>query len=130
VVYFKACTVSAPEIIKFCFSETHPNQWLKNDPDFDQIITNRFFDVHQLAQKGLLFNWREHPLDALAEIILLAQFSKNIFQNSSKAYQFDDLALVLSQEAIRKNMIWNLRLNSEDFSTLLSCTANHKQYMN
>lgn len=118
MVYFKACTVSAPEIIKFCFSETHPNQWLKNDPDFDQIITNRFFDVHQLAQKGLLFNWREHPLDALAEIILLAQFSKNIFQNCSKAYQFDDLALVLSQEAIRKK--YDLELTTEQRRFLYS----------
>ncbi|MDG2118807.1 MAG: DUF924 domain-containing protein [Gammaproteobacteria bacterium] len=110
--------MSATEIIKFCFTETHPNQWLKNDPEFDQIITNQFLDVHQLAQKGLLFNWREHPLDALAEIILLDQFSRNIFQNSPKAYQFDDLALVLAQEAIRKK--YDAELTTEQRKFLYS----------
>lgn len=110
--------MSATEIIKFCFTETHTNQWLKNDPEFDQIITNQFLNVHQLAQKGLLFNWREHPLDALAEIILLDQFSRNIFQNSPKAYQFDNLALVLAQEAIRKE--YDTKLTTEQRKFLYS----------
>ena len=107
--------MSATEIIKFCFTETHPNQWLKNDPKFNQIITSRFLDAHQLAQKGLLFNWREHPLDALAEIILLNQFSRNIFQNSPKAFQFDELALVLAQEAIRKKYDTKLTIEQRKF---------------
>ena len=107
--------MSATEIIKFCFTETPAYQWLRKDPKFDQIITNRFLSVHQLAQKGLLFNWREHPLDALAEVILLDQFSRNIFPNSPKAFRFDDLALVLAQEAIRKKYDAKLTIEQRNF---------------
>ena len=107
--------MSATEIIKFCFTETPAYQCLRDDPKFDQIITNRFLSVHQLAQKGLLFNWREHPLDALAEVILLDQFSRNIFPNSPKAFRFDDLALVLAQEAIRKKYDAKLTIEQRNF---------------
>ena len=58
--------------------------------------------MHRLASEGLLYAWREHPLDALAEIIVLDQFSRNIFRDTKQAFATDILALVLAQEVIRK----------------------------
>ena len=57
--------------------------------------------MHRLASEGLLYAWREHPLDALAEIIVLDQFSRNMFRDTEQAFATDILALVLAQEAIR-----------------------------
>jgi uncharacterized protein (DUF924 family) len=58
--------------------------------------------AHHLASQGLLYAWREHPLDALTEIIVLDQLPRNMFRDTEKAFATDTLALVLAQEAIRK----------------------------
>jgi uncharacterized protein (DUF924 family) len=47
-----------------------------------------------------LFEWRENPEGRLAEIIVLDQFSRNMFRGSSKSYTFDSLSLSLSQQAV------------------------------
>ena len=38
---------------------------------FDSIVRSRFSELHARAARGLLYAWREHPLDSLAEIIIL-----------------------------------------------------------
>jgi len=94
--------VSAPEVINFWFDEIEPSQRFKKDLEFDELIKSRFGDLHSRAAKGLLYTWREHPLDSLAEIIILDQFSRNMFRDTAESFAYDTLALVLAQEAIRK----------------------------
>jgi uncharacterized protein (DUF924 family) len=48
-----------------------------------------------------LFEWRATPEGRLAEIIVLDQFSRNLFRDSPLAFASDDMALVLAQEAVR-----------------------------
>ncbi|HAG72458.1 MAG TPA: DUF924 domain-containing protein [Gammaproteobacteria bacterium] len=96
--------MSAKEVINFWFGEIEPGQRFKKDPDFDEQIRTRFKSLHKKATQGLLYRWRDHPLDALAEIILLDQFSRNMYRDSSKAFAWDNLALILAQEAIRRKM--------------------------
>ncbi len=97
-------TVSATDVIRFWFEEIEPAQRFKKDSEFDELIRERFKQTHKLASQGLLYTWRDHPLDALAEIIVLDQFSRNMFRDSPKAFAQDTLALVLAQEAIRRKM--------------------------
>jgi uncharacterized protein (DUF924 family) len=88
------------EIIKFWFEEIKPSQiWIK-DNKFDQLIIDRFLTVYQKAIKCELFKWRENPEGRLAEIIVLDQFSRNMFRDSAEAFAYDSLALSLSQQAI------------------------------
>ena len=94
--------MSATDVIQFWFEEIEPKQRFIKDFDFDEALRIKFGDTHQLAKQGLLYAWREHPLDALAEIIVLDQFSRNMFRDSPAAFITDTLALVLAQEAIRK----------------------------
>ena len=94
--------MSATAIINFWFHEIKANQRFKKDLDFDELIRSRFGELHRRATQGLLYTWREHPLDALAEIIVLDQFSRNMFRDSAEAFAYDSLALVLAQEAIRR----------------------------
>ncbi len=88
------------EVIKFWFEETRPPQWFSKDDAFDQLIADRFSDVHSRATQCELFEWREDAKGRLAEIIVLDQFSRNMFRGSPLAFANDPMALVLSQEAI------------------------------
>lgn len=101
--------MSAKEVIQFWFEDIEPSQRFKKDPSFDELIKSRFKPLHKKASQGLLYSWRDHPLDALAEIILLDQFSRNMYRDSPKAFAYDTLALILAQEAIRRKM--DLQLN-------------------
>jgi uncharacterized protein (DUF924 family) len=87
------------KVIDFWFSELKEEDWFKKNPDLDQIISDRFLDAYHQATKGELFEWRKSIEGRLAEIIVLDQFSRNIFRDSAMAFEYDALALVLAQEA-------------------------------
>ena len=89
------------EIIKFWFEEVSQTQWWKKDVQFDQLIASRFSEVHGQASRGELYHWRDTAAGRLAEIIVLDQFSRNIYRNLPLSFAADSLALVLAQEAIR-----------------------------
>lgn len=88
------------EIIKFWFEDTDQSLWWSKDDRFDQLIVEKFSDIHAKAMRCELFVWRKVSLGRLAEIIILDQFSRNMFRDSALAFMNDPLALVLSQEAI------------------------------
>lgn len=88
------------KVLDFWFNEIESSKWWVKDIEFDQIIKHRFTEIHQSAQKGELFAWRKTAHGRLAEIIVLDQFSRNMFRDTPMAFQSDSLALVLAQEAI------------------------------
>jgi uncharacterized protein (DUF924 family) len=90
------------DVINFWFDELQPEQWFKKDPELDQKIKDKFLEVHTQATKGELDDWRLSPLGRLAEIIVLDQFSRNIYRDKPQSFAYDSLALVLAQEGIRK----------------------------
>ncbi len=87
-------------ILEFWFHEITPAQWWKSDPVFDQQIAERFAEIHAQANQCELFEWRRVPQGRLAEIIVLDQFSRNIYRNTRLAFASDPLALALAQEAV------------------------------
>jgi uncharacterized protein (DUF924 family) len=88
------------EILRFWFEEIDPAKWWAKDDAFDQLIRGRFSQVHARATRCELFEWRTDAGGRLAEIIVLDQFSRNIFRGSPLAFASDSLALALAQEAI------------------------------
>jgi len=88
------------EILKFWFEETPSKLWWSTNLEFDKTITHRFESTLQQAITGELFAWRQEPEGRLAEVIVIDQFSRNIYRNSPLAFAYDPLALVLAQEAI------------------------------
>ena len=88
------------DIFNFCFKQTDKSSWWKKDENFDQLIREKFTKVHQQANAGELYHWRENAQGRLAEIIVLDQFSRNMFRDKAKSFASDSLALVLAQEAI------------------------------
>ncbi len=87
-------------ILKFWFEEISPAQWWKVDLEFDRLITTRFSEVHSQASCAELFSWRAVPKGRLAEIIVLDQFSRNMYRGQPLAFAADHLALALAQEAV------------------------------
>jgi uncharacterized protein (DUF924 family) len=88
------------QIINFWFEETKPEQWWKKDDDFDALLVERFSELHTRACQCEFFEWRKHPEGRLAEIIVLDQFSRNMFRDTARAFASDAMSLSLSQEAI------------------------------
>ena len=88
------------EILNFWFEEIEPAAWWKKDESFDALLIERFSELHASAVRCELFGWRAEPEGRLAEIIVLDQFSRNMFRGSALAFANDAMSLTLSQEAI------------------------------
>ncbi len=88
------------DILNFWFEEIEQSLWWAKDEQFDQLIIERFSEVHTQAIHCELFEWRKIAEGRLAEIIVLDQFSRNMFRSSPLSFAYDSLALALSQEAI------------------------------
>ena len=74
------------KIIHFWFSELSVAQWWKKDAELDRTIAERFGKLHAAAARCELFQWRSSPEGRLAEILLLDQFSRNIYRNRPQAF--------------------------------------------
>jgi len=88
------------DVINFWFNELEPKQWWQKDLELDAVIKARFSALHRQAQAGELSQWRTTALGSLAEIILLDQFSRNIYRDTPESFATDPLALALAQFAI------------------------------
>jgi len=88
------------DILSFWFEEISPKSWWIKDDAFDQLLRDRFMDIHRSAAQAELYSWRLQPEGRLAEVIVLDQFSRNMFRDTAAAFAQDALALVLSQVAI------------------------------
>lgn len=93
---------AAEAILKFWFDETKPYQWFRRDLDFDARVRKQFSALHQSATNGALDGWRENSRSALARIILLDQFSRNIFRDDPRAFAHDHIALEAAHDAIAR----------------------------
>ena len=93
--------MTANDVLRFWFEDTSPQQWWRRDPAFDQAIRMRFGELHAAACRVELWTWRDTAAGRLAEIIVLDQFSRNLFRDDARAFASDPLALALAQEAIR-----------------------------
>lgn len=89
------------DVLEFWFETLEPAQWYGKSDALDARITEKFESTHHAIVVGEKASWRDTPDGRLAEIIVLDQFSRNMFRGSPMAFATDPLALALSQEAIR-----------------------------
>ena len=90
--WFREQELSAPQI------DRRMDIWFGGDPVFDHEVEKEFSDDVDAACSGSLDHWATEPLGRLALIILIDQFRRNIFRNSSEAFSKDKLALKLCVE--------------------------------
>ena len=106
------------DVLSFWFELTPPEKWWKKDEQFDELIKKKFLETHNKAAQSELSCWRECAEGALAEIIVLDQFSRNIYRNKPESFAFDGMALALAQEAIRRQLNQELEPNRRAFMYL------------
>ena len=87
-------------IIDFWFEELTPKQWFAKDDAFDEMCKDRFGKLLTAAAAGECYHWRSHTEGRLAEIIVLDQFSRNIYRNTPQSFAQDPMALALAQETV------------------------------
>jgi uncharacterized protein (DUF924 family) len=112
----KAATTSDPEeVLSYWFPEDINNadletlrregkRWMQGDPEVDREITERFGGVLEQARRGELDHWADTPRGRLALIVVLDQFSRNIYRGSPLSYSQDEKALKLALEGIDLGM--------------------------
>lgn len=79
------------EIIDF-WRDAGRNRWFKKDEGFDAAIRARFETAHLAAARGEYGDWAETPSGALALVLLLDQFPRNLYRDSAHAYATDAMA--------------------------------------
>jgi len=103
------------DILQFWFKECTPKQWFSKDENFDAKLRERFLDVHGKIVRSETKDWRVTPQGRLAEIIVLDQFSRNMFRNFPEAFAGDSLALSLAREAVKAGDDKKLTPNERQF---------------
>jgi len=106
---------SAQQILWFWFEDLEPKQHFVKDRVLDEQIRQRFAPLHKTALACELYSWRDSAAGRLAEIIVLDQFSRNIYRDQPKAFDGDNLALCLAQEAVALGMDQQLEPKSRAF---------------
>ena len=92
--------MQAKNILHFWFEELVEKQHFVKDAALDELIRTRYGNTLEAAARCELFTWRVTPEDRLAEIIVLDQFSRNVYLDTSRSFAQDALALSLAQELV------------------------------
>ncbi len=88
-------------VLDFWFDKLDSADWFRKSTELDRKIKNQFEETHRQVTVGETADWRNVPKGRLAEILVLDQFSRNMFRDTSAAFASDPLALALAQEAVR-----------------------------
>ncbi|CAN5550448.1 DUF924 family protein [soil metagenome] len=76
--------------------------WFERSDDFDREVANRFSGLHSRAASGELDSWRDEAESALALIIVLDQFPRNMFRGDPKSWATDRAALEAAKHAVER----------------------------
>jgi uncharacterized protein (DUF924 family) len=91
---------SKTEVLKFWFDDHGPEDWFAGKSEFDAEIATGYAETHVALARGKGWDWRTTPDGRLAEIIVLDQFSRQLFRRDARGFATDGMALVLAQEAV------------------------------
>ena len=95
---------TAAEVLSF-WQNAGPDRWFTKDAAFDEQIRERFFETYEAAAAGKLSAWEQNPQDALALVIVLDQFPRNMFRGDARAFATDPLARAITAGAIVRGFV-------------------------
>lgn len=102
---------SHDEILNFWLDQTGEDNWYRQSDALDAEIRRRYLDLWEEARTNGL-GWAPSPRSALAKLILLDQFPRNMFRGDARAFATDRLALARAKSAIEMN--WDLRFDGPE----------------
>jgi uncharacterized protein (DUF924 family) len=101
--------VTVDEVLSFWLDEVGPDGWYDSSSALDQEIRDRFETAWVNAAEGSYGLWLTYPSGALAYIILLDQFPRNMFRGEARSFATDAVALAASKMAVDRK--WDLRID-------------------
>ncbi len=110
--------VQAEDILHFWFEESSPEDHFNGGEAFDQEIWERFSATIEAAKACELWEWRTDSRGRLAEIIVLDQFSRNVYRNDPRSFSSDDMACVLCQELLQQDDFDELTQDEKRFALM------------
>ncbi len=98
----QAAAIATPgEVVAF-WTEAGPDRWFKKDDAFDAAVRDRFLATYEAAIADALAAWEVAAESALALVIVLDQFPRNMFRGSARTYAADPLALTVAGRALAR----------------------------
>ncbi len=97
-----AASIALPTDVLAFWMEAGPDRWFKKDDAFDAAILDRFVATYEAAADGKLADWEATPDGALAHVIVLDQFPRNMFRGSARTYAADPLARAVADRALAR----------------------------
>jgi uncharacterized protein (DUF924 family) len=97
-------TVSLPspaDILAF-WREASGERWYTKDDAFDAEVRRRFLGLWEAARAGELAAWEETDDGALALVIVLDQFPRNMFRGDARSFSTDDSACAVADRALAR----------------------------
>jgi uncharacterized protein (DUF924 family) len=91
------------EILTF-WREAGSEKWFAREHEFDLTIRFRFFEAYEAAARGELAAWEENEEGALALVLLLDQFPRNMFRDDARAFGTDAMARAVADRALVRGL--------------------------
>lgn len=88
------------EVFAFWFTELARKDWFEKNEALDEAMRKHFLATHLSLARGEFDDWRGSPQDRLAAILVLDQFSRNMYRGTPLAFAADWLALREAKLAI------------------------------
>ena len=104
------------DILTFWFHEIEPKRWWKKDKKFDELLRYRFLNIYYEAINSKLKSLRISEKGRLAEIIVIDQFSRNLFRDKPDANYHDRPAIFLLKELIHLKLHQKFNKNKKIFT--------------
>lgn len=99
---------SAKDVLDFWFEEAGEKGWFAGGDEFDRKVRDRFLPLWEAGMEGRLGPWLTTPREALAYVILLDQFPRNMFRGDPRSFASDPLARAAAKTAINRE--WDLKV--------------------
>lgn len=106
---------TAQDVLDFWFSPDMEPHWFAKSDAIDARIRDQFAATYEAAHRRELDHWAETPDGALALIVVLDQFPRNIFRSTGRAFESNDIALDHARAAVDAGFDQNLDTRQRAF---------------
>ena len=106
--------VTPAEVVAF-WRNAGPKAWFAKNAAFDEELRQRFGAAHEAAARAELNGWAETAEGALALLLLLDQFPRNLFRGSAHAFATDPLARAAARKAVERGFDEQVELALRQF---------------
>ena len=98
----ESSSIKEPADVLAFWREAGPDKWYAKDDAFDAEIRAKFLATYEAAAAGNLGAWEATPEGALALVIVLDQFPRNMFRGQARCYAADPLARAAANRALKR----------------------------